>query len=197
MKINPTRAVFGCICFITLLAANSSESKERLKYSTYQLRSWEIKANEGFVPRWYKDGMVYNRKLRRKVQTYSIGFGWNDQGVRRHEAKPFLNPDGTITFDKATDLTNSEIKKYGVLNNDPLKNLALQLYSYSRGLTNKSSSLGHCCGATRGCGHPNGDVRKSHNRRRKFELACWNHDYALINKMTEENIQKIKIMNKK
>jgi len=196
MDINPTRAVFGCICLFSLVAANKpiTNTSTKLNYSPYELMIWEIKANEGFMPHWYKDGFVYNRKLKKSVQSYSIGFGWNDQGCRRKEAKPFLNSSGKITFESATKLTLYEIGKYGKLHNDPLKNLALRLYSYSRGLTRDGSKLGGCCGYNRGCGHKNKDVRKSHARRRKFEVACWNHDYATINAMTEVNRQKISMM---
>ena len=195
MKINPTRSVFGCMCIFALVAANKPISNTELKYSPYEIKVWEIKANEGFRDYWYKDGMVYNRKLKRNLQSYSIGFGWNDQGCRRHEAKPFLN-NGKITFEKATQLTIYEINKYGQLHNDPLKNVALQLYSYSRGLTKDGSKLGGCCGYDRGCGHSDRNVRKSHGRRRKFELACWNHDYATIKAMSDENKQKIAVMQK-
>ena len=178
--------------FAIFLSANSAPTETT--YTPYQLLVWEIKANEGFVPHWYKDGMVYNRKLNRKIQSYSIGFGWNDQGSRRHEAKPFLSTNGNITFNNATKLTIYEIGKYGKLHNDPLKNLALQLYSYSRGPITSGSQLGHCCGARSGCGNKNTNVRKSHNRRRKFELALWNHDYRLINEMTEQNKLKVKLI---
>ena len=187
MKINPTRAVFSIGCIIVLMAANVNHS-EKLKYTPYQIMVWELKANEGFVNHWYKDGYVRGR------QSYSIGFGWNDQGNRRrHEAKPYLSLN-KITFDNATKLTLYEINKYGVLHKDPLKNVALRLYSYGRGLTKDPSKLGGCCGYSRGCGNSNKDIRRSHNRRRKFELACWRHDYEMINRMTEENIQKIAMM---
>lgn len=186
MKVNPTRAVFGSLCFFALIAANKpTHDDSNLKFSAWEIKVWEIKANEGFVDHWYPDGYV------RGKQSYSIGFGWNDQGRRRKEAKPFLNQNGKITFENATKLTLYEIKKYGQLHKDPLKNIALQLYSYSRGLTKDGSKLGGCCGYKRGCGHSNKNVRKSHGRRRKFELACWNHDYATINSMTEVNRQKI------
>ena len=188
MKINLLRSGFGCICIIALLSANS---QPKLKYTPYQIMAWEIKANEGFVDHWYPDGKVYNRKLNRKLQSYSIGFGWNDQGCRRHETKPFLNSNGRISFDNATKLTCYEIDKYGRLHNDDLKNVALRLYSYSRGLTKNGSRLGGCCGSKSGCGNDVKNIRKSHNRRRQFELACWNHDTRKILEMTEENLKKI------
>lgn len=189
MKINYLHLGFGVICIIGLLSANS---QPKLPYSTYQLLAWEIKANEGFVDHWYPDGIV------RGKQSYSIGFGWNDQGMRRRkEAKPFLNLNGKINYENATKLTMYEIKKYGQLHKDPLKNLALQLYSYSRGLTKDPRKLGKCCGSTSGCGNKYKNIRKSHNRRRQFELACWNHDYRKIIEMSDDNktkIQKILMM---
>jgi len=186
-QINPTRAVFGSICFVALLAANKVPSKpQSLEFTPYQLLAWEIKANEGFVDHWYFDGVVRGKK------SHSIGFGWNDQGRRRAEAKPFLNSNGRITYAGATKLTLYEIKKYGKLDKDPLKNLALQLYSYSRGLTKDGSKLGKCCGAKWGCGNDSKNVRKSHTRRRKFETACWNHDYEIINTMTNQNQIKVR-----
>ncbi len=189
------KTIFTIAVFSILLSANSAP--KALDYSTYQILSWEIKANEGFVPTWYKDGFVYNRKLKKRVQSYSIGFGWNDQGCRRHEAKPFLNSNGKITYNNATQLTLYEIKKYGKLHSDPLKNLALQLYSYSRGKITSGKQLGRCCGSSYMCGHKNKNVRKSHNRRRKFELALWNHDYRTINDMTSENKTKVQMLESK
>ena len=194
MKGNSTRAVFGSLCFFALIAANKPIANDKMSYTPYQIKVWEIKANEGFVPHWYPDGKVYNRKLKRSLQSYSIGFGWNDQGCRRKEAKPFLNSSGKITFEKATQLTIYEINKYGQLHKDPWKNVALQLYSYSRGLTKDGSKLGGCCGYKRGCGNSSKNVRKSHGRRRKFELACWNHDFATIKAMSDVNRQKISVM---
>lgn len=184
MKINPTRAVFSLGVLLVFLSANKLP-ETKLKYSPYEIMVWEIKANEGFVPHWYPDGKVRGR------QSYSIGFGWNDQGSRRTEAKPFLNSNGKITFQNATKLTLYEISKYGQLSPDPLKNVALRLYSYSRGLTKNGSSLGKCCGARWGCGNASKNIRKSHSRRRTFELACWNRDIKTINRMTEENRQKV------
>lgn len=188
MKLNFLRIGFGIICFVALLSANS---QPKLKYTPYQIMAWEIKANEGFVPHWYKDGMVYNRILNRKLQSYSIGFGWNDQGCRRKEALPFLDKNGKISYDNATKLTCYEIDKYGRLHKNDLKNVALRLYSYSRGMIKDGSKLGGCCGKRSGCGHGDRNVRKSHNRRRQFELACWNHDNRKIIEMTEENLKKI------
>lgn len=191
-----TQLIFGCLCLFALLAANKQPKTEteKLKYSPWQIMAWEIKANEGYRSWWYEDGMVYNRKLKRKVQAYSIGFGWNDLGkVRRDEIKEFTK-DGKVTYDEATTITIREISKYGKLHKDPLKNNALRMYSYARGLTKDPRKLGGCCGYKHGCGNANKKIRKGHSRRRKFELACWNHDYATINQMTEENLQKIKAL---
>jgi hypothetical protein len=180
-KFNLFRIGFGCVCFLGLLAANS---QPKLKYTPYQILAWEIKANEGFSDHWYPDGIV------RGKQSYSIGFGWNDQGRRRDEAVSFLT-NGKITFENATRLTCYEIDKYGRLHTDDLKNVALQLYSYSRGLTKNGSKLGGCCDSKFGCGNISKNVRYSHNRRRQFELACWNHDNQTIIEMTEGNLKKI------
>lgn len=164
-----------------MLAANR---QGKLPYSTWQIRSWEIKANEGYRSWWYKDGIV------RGKQSYSIGFGWNDQGCRRKEIAQFTK-DGKVTYDEATEITIREIQKYGTLHKDPLKNLALQLYSYARGLTKDGRKLGKCCGGKSGCGHRNRDIRKSHNPRRQFELALWNHDFNAIRVRTDANKAKI------
>lgn len=159
------------------LAAN----RVRIPYTPYQILVWEIKANEGYRSWWYPDGYV------RSKRAYSIGFGWNDQGNRRrHEIKEFTK-DGQVTFQEATQITLREIEKYGRLHSDPYKNLALQLYSYNCGLTTNPRKLGGCCGIKNRCGHRNVDVRKSHNRRRKFELALWNHNVERIIKYTKDN----------
>ena len=186
-----TRIIFGSLCLFALIAANKPNSDEsKLKYSPYQIMVWEIKANEGYRSWWYKDGFVNGK------QAYSIGFGWNDQGqVRRHEIKQYTK-DGKVTYDEATKITIYEINKYGRLHKDDLKNNALRMYSYARGLTKDGRKLGRCCGASWGCGNKDRNIKKSHSRRRKFELACWNHDYSTINRMTNENRQKIIAMGK-
>lgn len=161
------------------------------KYTPYQIVIWELKANEGHEEWWYKDGFVKGR------QAYSIGLGWNDQGSsdRRREIKKYTS-DGKVTLDEAVQITIYELNKYGKLHDDPLKNAALKLYSYNCGLTKSGNRLGKCCNAYKGCGSNNSNVRKSHNRRRKFELALWRHDYGLIQKYCDENRLKVITMMK-
>lgn len=190
MKINPIRATFGSLCFLVMLAANKPNYYEKLNYSPYEIMVWELKANEGYRSWWYPDGRVRGR------QSYSIGFGWNDQGNRRRNEIKEFTKDRKVTFEEATIITTREIEKYGKLHNDPLKNVAMRLYSYARGLTKDSRKLGGCCGKKIGCGNENRDIRKSHSRRRAFELACWRHDIETINRMTAENKQKIIAMNR-
>ena len=163
---------------------------ESLNYTPYQVMVWEIKANEGYESWWYKDGIVNGK------QSYAIGFGWNDQGSskRRKEITGYTQ-DGKVTPDEALQITLYEIEKYGRLHADALKNNALRLYSYSRGLIKTNERLGGCCGYRHGCGSNNKNVKKVHQRRRKLELAMWNHDYNTINIMTTENLKKIKKMN--
>jgi hypothetical protein len=171
-----------CVLFLFLNANIIPKSK----YTPYQILVWEIKANEGYRSWWYKDG------FNRGKQSYSIGFGWNDLGNRRREEIAQYTADGKVTFDEATEITLKEIKKYGTLNKDPYKNVALQLYSYNCGLTKDGSKLGRCCGGTRGCGSSNANIRNHHNSRRKFELALWNHDIMSIEARTEKNREKLK-----
>ena len=158
----------------------------RIKYTPYQILAWELKANEGYRPTWYRDGFVNGRKA------YSIGFGWNDQGQRRrHEIREFVR-DGKVTFEEATEITLMELRKYGTLHNDPYRDLALKLYSYNCGLTKDARRLGKCHGGRNGCGHKDANVRKAHNRRRKFELALWKHDFGTVLNYTEENRDKLR-----
>lgn len=196
MKVN--LHLISCIIFaVFFLSANS---QPKLKYSPYQILVWEIKANEGYRSWWYKDG----KHWKTGKQRYSIGFGWNDcaSWKRRQEIKKFTQ-DGKVTFNEAKDITLLEISKYKKLNKDkdlnkdPLKNLALQLYSYNCGFTNKGSSLGKCCGGTWGCGSVKSNVRKSHNRRRQFELALWNHDIRMVDYFTTINQLKAAQMERK
>lgn len=192
MKTNFLHLSFGFVCFAALLAANKLE---KVPFTPYQILAWEIKANEGFRSWWYPDGMV------RGKQSYSIGFGWNDQGRRRKEIAQFTK-DGKVTFNEATQITLKEIAKYGQLHKDPYKNLALQLYSYARGPVKSGSALGKCCGGKSGCGiHFKKtckgkkcnwcNVKKGHNSRRRFELALWNHNTNEILERTESNKSKI------
>lgn len=189
MKINTTHT-FCCIAFTIMLM--SANTQPKLKYTPYQILVWELKANEGYRSWWYEDGFGENGK-----RAYSIGFGWNDLGkVRRAEIKEFTR-DGKVTFDEALKITLYEIAKYkkinkgNDLNKDPLKNLALQLYSYNCGFTNSGKRLGKCCGAKWGCGNKNKNIKKSHGRRRQVELALWNHDIRQIEHFTSENQSKL------
>lgn len=196
----PVKPLFTISSIAFLFIANSTfignktnileDDGSSSKYTAYQVLIWEIKANEGHRSWWYKDGIVGGK------QSYSIGFGWNDQGSskRRKEISKYTS-DGKVTPDEATSITLYEIDKYGKLDQDPFRNNALRLYSYSRGLIKSGSRLGGCCGFRHGCGSKNKNVRIVHKRRRKLELAMWDHDYATINQMTEENLRQIKRMN--
>jgi len=165
--------------------AATVEPPTKLKYTPYQILMWEIKANEGYRSWWYRDGTVNGRPA------HSIGFGWNDCGNRRRKEIAQFTKDSKVTFEEAMTITLKEISKYGRLHADPYKNLALQLYSYNCGLTRKGSSLGRCCNSSRGCGSSKKNVRKSHNRRRQFELALWNHRWAEVTRFTEQNRTKL------
>lgn len=188
MKINLVYLISIAICASALMAANS---QPKLPYTPYEILMWEIKANEGYSPHWYKDGFVNGK------QSYSIGFGWNDQGSseRRKEIAQYTR-DGSVSYDEAGKITLYEIKKYGRLHPGDLKNTAMQLYSYSRGLTKNINRLGGCCTWKNGCGSKTKWVKKAHNRRRALEMALVHHDNRKIIEMTEENkvkIQKIRM----
>ncbi len=185
MKTNRLLGVSACILFFIIFMAANVEPQTKLRYTPYQILMWEIKANEGYRSWWYRDGTVQNRIA------HSIGFGWNDCGNRRRKEIAQFTKDGKVTFDEAMTITLREIEKYGKLHSDPYKNLALQLYSYNCGLTKKGSSLGHCCHSKKGCGSPKQNVRKSHNRRRQFELALWNHRWTDVVRYTEQNKTKL------
>ena len=168
---------------VIFLAANKKErSESKALFTPYQIIAFEIKATEGFSPKWYEDGFVRGKK------SYSIGYGWNDQGSRRNEIKGLLEGN-RISKKNATILMNRELEKYGRLHEDPYKDAALKLYSYNRGLTTNPRKLGKCCNGRSGCGSRNRNIRTTHNKRRKFELALWNHDWKTINEHTELNRQ--------
>lgn len=181
--MNTLGQVFLVLCTILLFV--NANTVNRVKYTPYQILVWEIKANEGYRSWWYPDG--YNKGKR----SYSIGFGWNDLGGRRRHEISNYTEDKKVTFNEAVEITVKELNKYGSLNKDPFKNIALQLYSYNCGLTTSGSKLGKCCGGSKGCGSSKYNVRKAHNARRDFELALWNHDMLAINRRTAANKQKI------
>lgn len=170
-----------CVLFLFL----NANTAPKIKYTPYQILVWELKANEGYRSWWYPDGTVRGR------QSYSIGFGWNDLGNRRRKEIAKYTADKKVTFDEALEISLKEVSKYGRLHPDPLKNLALQLYSYNCGLAKSGKCLGHCCGSSRGCGSSKKNVRLVHNQRRKFELALWNHDVVNIMARTESNKDKL------
>jgi len=188
MKTTLINFCVGTVLFGSIISANIVQKPP---YTPYEILVLELKANEGYSPTWYKDGHFKGR------QSYSIGFGWNDCGrTRRHEIKEYLK-DGKISYDEATQITIKEIKKYGRLHKDPYKNLALQLYSYNCGRTTDAGRLGRCCGASKGCGNKNSDIRKSHGRRRKMELALWNKNMHYVYDRTDENKKKVQTILRK
>lgn len=166
-------------------------NKTALKRPTpYQIMAWEIKASEGYRSWWYKDGIIYQPKLKRNVQTYSIGYGYNDQGLKsRRLAIARYTADGKVTKEEAWMITEMVFNRMGTLHSDPFKNAALKLYSYNRGLITTGSKLGRCCGARKGCGHDKKSVRKSHNPRRNLEMALWTKNWPVISERTENNRQ--------
>lgn len=190
---------FGKVCYYfllltsmwALLAANRVSVK---RYSEYQMKVWELKAREGYIPWWKKDGMVYHRGLKRRVQSYSIGFGYNDQGsASRRKAIAKYTRDGKVSYSEALKISLSLDVWKRKYHSDPLTNLAMQLYAYNRGTIKHPSELGRCCGGKKGCGHPNRNVRRSHNPRRAFELALKRHDWVAIQAHVEENQKKAAI----
>lgn len=176
-RLNTFIYVSGVTAILFIFLAANVHSP---KYSPYQILVWELKANEGYEPWWYRDG-----------KGHSIGFGWNDLGGKRRSEIKQYTKDGKVTFEEATTITLMELNKYGKLHNDPYKNLALKLYSYNCGLTKSGKRLGKCCKGKWLCGRKNPSIRKSHNRRRKFELALWNHDMDYVYKESEKNKNKI------
>lgn len=176
------------IVSISFIAANRVRVK---RYSLYQMKVWELKAREGYVSWWKPDGMVYNRKLKKRVQSYSIGFGYNDQGTSaRRKAIAKYTRDRKVSYSEAMTISMSLDVWNRKYHNDPLTNLAMQLYAYNRGTITSPSQLGRCCGGKNGCGHPRRNVRRSHNPRREFELALKRHDWIAIQAHVEENQKK-------
>lgn len=180
----------------TVLPPSNDDPEQRVpagcKYTPYQILVWEIKANEGYVPWWYRDGWGANGR-----PAYSIGFGWNDLGgTRRGEIRQYTK-DGVVTMQEATEIMLKELEKYGDYKPDALRNIAVKLHRYNTGQSAFGSDLGSCCGGQSGCGRPVKPIRDSHNRRRKFELALWKHNVSEINRITEENKEKVSKMKTK
>lgn len=172
------------VVLLMILSAN----RVQMPGTPYELLVLELKANEGYRSWWYRDGYVKGR------QAYSIGFGWNDQGKRRRNEVYKWTRDGKVTYDEALEITLMEIGKYGRLHKDPYKNVALKLYSYNCGLTTDGRELGGCCGYRKGCGNKSSNIRKCHNRMRKFEIALWNRDINSLIKYHDENKEKVKLI---
>jgi len=176
-----------CVIVIVLLLFLNANLSEKPKFSIYQIQTFEIKNNEGYRKWWYPDGKI------RGVQTYSIGYGWNDWGgKRRHQIRKYTR-DGIVTESEAYQIVLNELKSMGRLHTDPYKDLAMKLHAYNRGSIKSGRALGGCCGTKYGCGHRNANIRKSHTPRRKMELALWNHDFRYVNQRTIENKENLSI----
>lgn len=155
-------------------------------YTPYEVMVIYTRAHEGFRSRWYKDGIVSGK------QSYSIGYGINDQGnAKRHRMiqNKYLDASDTITKAAATKAIvdfYSEHERY-VPSSNIWAELAWKLHFYNRGTPKK---LFACCGSQSGCGSKNKNIRASHNERRNFEKAIYERDYVLINSTINKCLNK-------
>lgn len=175
------------------LAANKVKVK---RYTPWQMKVWSLKSSEGYRSWWYKDGKITLPNGKR-VQTYSIGMGYNDQGSwKRRKAIAKYTADGRVTYKEALEISlkvDCWQRKY---HNDPYVNLAMQMYAYNRGTITSPKQLGRCCGGKWGCGHAKASVRRAHNPRRQEELAIARKDWVAMQKFTEEHQKKASQMDR-
>ena len=169
--------------FIWMKKKNYQQQVQEFKYATgytpYELKLIYTKAHEGFSPIWYKDGFVKGK------QSYSIGYGINDQGskVNHDRINQLYTNNGVTTPLLASKAISDYYKAHEHLipQSNIWKETAYALHFYNRG-TPKQGLIRRCCGKKwgEGCGSNNKDIRSSHNNRRLFEKALVEKDIDFI-----------------
>ena len=151
-------------------------------YTKYEVLMLYTKAHEGFSEIWYKDGFVKGR------QSYSIGYGINDQGLKsKHkeiEKKYCVNGKTTPMLASQAIKDYYEAHRKYVPSTNLWAELAWELHYYNRGQPKK---LFLCCSKTRGigCGSKNKDINESHTERRLFEKAVYERNINEIKRQME------------
>ncbi len=155
-------------------------SKAPCPYTKFQIESWVMGGGEGFRDSWYPDG-----KTPSGVQKYSIGHGYNDWGTkaRRDEIAKYTK-DG-LTWDESMEISRKELSKIKTTQSDYYTDIAFRLHIYNTGRCKSVSELARCRGGRAGCGSPLENVRKSHNVRRKLEVALASHNFEVANEIIE------------
>ena len=166
----------------------AQEFKKLIGYEPYQVLMWYTMSKEGYRDHWYKDGMVWDKKKEKYVQSYSIGFGINDHGDSNYHneiTKRICDKNGNVVFEKAV----AEIKYYfdkhpcKVKTRDLFKEVAIRLHQFNRGSCTIAGKVDRCCQKTKdkkgrklqtrpGCGAN----LASHIERRNTEDALANRD---------------------
>lgn len=177
--------IVSCCSFIWRKKVQSDYQKASLEfkrttgYEPYQVLMWYTMSKEGYKDHWYEDGMVWNKKKKKYVQSYSIGFGINDHGDKEYHdeiTKRICDKKGKVIFEKAV----AEIKLYfdthpcKFKTKDLYKEVAIRLHQYNRGSCTIEGKVDRCCGRKwrSGCGHN----LASHVERRNTEEALYNKD---------------------
>lgn len=159
----------------------AQEFKKLVGYEPYQVLMWYTMSKEGYRDHWYPDGKVWVKKdgKRKKVQSYSIGFGINDHGNSDYHdeiTKRICDKNGNVIFEKAV----AEIKYYfdkhpcRVKTKDLFKEIAIRLHQFNRGSCTVAGKVDRCCGRKHkpGCGAN----LASHIERRGTEEALATRD---------------------
>ena len=144
-------------------------------YTRYQVLMWSLKANESYSHVWYPDG-----------DYKAIGFGYNHLGQKkRKEQISWATKDGKVTYTEATQILCDYVERIGKSDRfvsfskkkklDDWQEIAVIAHMYNCGSVQKTGIQG-CCGKRTGCGKG----YNSHNQRRKFEVALWNHDEKYV-----------------
>lgn len=154
------------------LGSNTTTNVKRLHgYTPFEIAMYFLKAHESFRPWKYPDGKYPSKGFglnltpdHIKWATKKLGFHCNKRNWTYLEGQMLLRE-----YWKEMKEQHQEIK-------DEFKLVALLLHKYNTGNT---KSLSACCGAKKGCGSGNSDIRKSHNERRNFEVRLYNHKVTL------------------
>ena len=155
----------------TGIGVTESSKVNRLHgYTPFEIAMYFLKAHESFRPGKYPDGDYPSKGFglnltpeHIKWANKKLGFDCLSRNWTYEEGQKLLR-------EYWQDMKDEELKKNP--NIDDFHLVAILLHKYNTGNTR---SINACCGASKGCGSKNRDVRKVHNERRKFEVALKNH----------------------
>lgn len=170
-KVYPISIMMASLMSKNTESTKSTENTNNITrlhgYTPFEIGIYFLKAHESFRPWKYPDGNYPSKGFglnltpdHIKWATKKLGFNCLSRNWTYQEGNFLLRE-----YWREMKESHPEIK-------DEFKLVALLLHKYNTGNT---KTLAGCCGASKGCGSKNKDIRDTHNERRRFEVLLYNH----------------------